>query len=321
MHVSAYRIRDAVWRDRHGLVDAGQLITGRFVAGLLPLTWIKARSSPWPETSPPMSMLVQTATAPPGSMQKLLHRTPPLPVDHGASQPTPETDALAALREHATPVRARRRQRLSLTGAHMDAAYIVRSGLLCIEAAAPGKHRQLLALFYPGDIIQNAFVPQLPAMTLSALGVAEVLRLPARNFDALLASDGALAAHVQRRLAEQHARAMLHAAVVGTLCGEERVVSLLIELALRVGMACAGGVACEMPLSRADTADYLALNADTLSRITSRLRGRGLLTQTARGRIVLPDWDGLCALSPFADALLALHAGAKRPPQGANVEA
>ncbi len=267
-----------------------------------------------------MSTLIQTATAPPGSMQKLLHRTPPPPVDHGASQPTAGTDALAALREHATLVRVRRRQRLSLASSQMEAAYIVRSGLLCIEAAAPGKHRQLLSIFYPGDIVQSAFVPQLPAVTLSALGVTEVLRLPARTFETLLASDAALAAHVQRRLAEQHARATLHAAVIGTLCGEDRVVSLLIELALRVGIECAGGVACEMMLSRADTADYLALNADTLSRITSRLRGRGLLTQTARGRIVLPDWEGLCALSPFAGALLALHAGAKRPPQAATVE-
>jgi CRP-like cAMP-binding protein len=267
-----------------------------------------------------MSTLVRTATATLQSMHNVLERTPPLPVDHGASQPTAEPDALAALREHATPVRARRRQRLSLTGAHMDAAYIVRSGLLCIEAAAPGKHRQLLTLFYPGDIIQNAFVPQLPAMTLSALGVAEVL-LCRRATSVRCWRAIPPAAHVQRRLAEQHARAMLHAAVVGTLCGEDRVVSLLIELALRVGIACAGGVACEMPLSRADTADYLALNADTLSRITSRLRGRGLLTQTARGRIVLPDWDGLCALSPFAGALLALHAGAKRPPQTAAAEA
>lgn len=225
------------------------------------------------------------------------------------------------MREHATPVRVRRRQRLLLASSQMEAVYIVRSGLLCVEAAAPGKHRQLLTLFYPGDIIRHAFVPELPALTLSALGVAEVLRLPVRNFDALLASDSALAAHVLRRLAEQHARAMLHAAIVGTLSGDERVASLLIELALRVGMACAGGVAYEVPLSRADIADYLALNADTLSRITSRLRARGLLTQTARGRIVLPDWEGLCALSPFAGALVALHAGAKRPPQAVTVEA
>lgn len=243
-------------------------------------------------------------------MHNVLQRTPPLPVDYVASQPAAETDAFAALRKHATLVRVRRRQRLPLASSQMEAAYIVRSGLLCIEAAAPGKHRQLLSIFYPGDIVQSAFVPQLPAITLSALGVAEVLRLPARAFETLLASDVALAAHVQRRLAEQHARATLHAAVVGTLCGEDRVVSLLIELALRIGMACAAGVTCEIPLSRADIADYLTLNADTLSRITSRLRSRGLLTQTARGRVVLPDWEGLCALSPFAGALVALHAGA-----------
>jgi CRP/FNR family transcriptional regulator len=252
-------------------------------------------------------------------MHNVLQRTPPLPVDYVASQPVAETDALAALRKHATPIRARRRQRLPLVNPQMEAVYIVRSGQLCVEAAAPGKHRQLLSIFYPGDIIRSAFVPELPALTLSALGVAEVLRVPVRTFDALLASDSAFAAHVLRRLAEQHARATLHAGIVGTLSGDERLASLLIEFALRIGMACAGGVAYEVPLSRADIADYLALNADTLSRITSRLRARGLLTQTVRGRIVLPDWEGLCALSPFAGALIALHAGAKRPPQGATV--
>src|SRR5262249_25403657 len=49
----------------------------------------------------------------------------------------------AALREHATPVRARRRQRLALDQAPSESVYIVRSGLLGIEAATPGKHRQL----------------------------------------------------------------------------------------------------------------------------------------------------------------------------------
>src|SRR4051794_26345562 len=103
-------------------------------------------------------------------------------------QPTPASTAACdvTLRQHATPVRARRRQRLALDQASADAVYVVRSGLLVIEAAAPGKHRQLLALFYPGDTVRRALVPDLPGISLSAMNVAEVWRMPLRNYEAML---------------------------------------------------------------------------------------------------------------------------------------
>lgn len=211
------------------------------------------------------------------------------------------------LREHATPVRARRRQRLALDPAPAEAVYIVRSGLLGIEAAAPGKHRQLLALFYPGDIVRRTLVPDLLGVTLSAMNVAEVWRLPPRSFEALLAANAEQNALAQRRLGEQHARATLHGSIVGGLSGDERFASLLIELGLRLGQAGPAGVSFESPLSRTDIADYLALNADTLSRITSRFKARGLLLHARSGHTVLPDWTALCAMSPVAAALLSLH--------------
>ena len=234
-----------------------------------------------------------------------------------APQPTPTSTGACdvTLRQHATPVRARRRQRLALDHAPAEAVYIVRSGLLVIEAAAPGKHRQLLALFYPGDIVRRALVPELPGVSLSAMNVAEVWRMPLRNYEAMLVAHAEHSTQAQRRLAEQNARATLHGSIVGALSGDERFASLLIELGLRLGRTGAAGVAFDSPLSRIDAADDLALNADTLSRITSRFKTRGLLQHARSGHTVLPDWNGLCALSSIADTLLALHT--PRPCQGA----
>jgi CRP/FNR family transcriptional regulator len=214
----------------------------------------------------------------------------------------------AAFREHATPVRARRRQRLALDPAPAESVYIVRTGMLGIEALAPGKHRQLLELFYPGDIIRRSLVPDLPGLTLTALSVTEVWRLPARSFDTLVAASADQSALVQRRLAEQHARATLHGSIVGALSGDERFASLLVELGLRLGAQGAGGVSFDVPLSRTDIADYLALNPDTLSRITSRFKARGLLQHARNGHTVLPAWDALASVSPVAATLQALHA-------------
>ena len=213
----------------------------------------------------------------------------------------------AGLREHATPVRARRRQRLALDHAPAESVYIVRSGLLSIEAATPGKHRQLLELFYPGDIIRRALVPDLPGLTLTALNVTEVWRLPARSYDALLASSPEQTSQAHRRLADQHARAMMHASIIGALSGDERFASFLVELGLRLGSPGATGISLEVPLSRTDIADYLALNPDTLSRITSRFKARGLLQHARNGHTVLPAWEALLCASPLAATLKALH--------------
>ncbi len=182
-----------------------------------------------------MTTLVQNAQ--PAAVSTAPHPQPTL-ASTGACDVT--------LRQHATPVRARRRQRLALDHAPAEAVYIVRSGLLVIEAAAPGKHRQLLALFYPGDIVRRALVPELPGVSLSAMNVAEVWRMPLRNYEAMLVAHAEHNTQAQRRLAEQNARATLHGSIIGALSGDERFASLLIELGLRLGRTGAAGVAFEL---------------------------------------------------------------------------
>jgi len=216
-------------------------------------------------------------------------------------------DPFGALRPRATLMRPRRHQQLSFTSGVAETVYIVRGGLLVVQATPPGKHRQLLALLYPGDIFRAAFIPPLPAAALSAVAACELWRLPATTFEAMLADESDLGRHLSCQLADQHARAIMHAAIIGGLSGEERVASFLIELAVRIGTPCANGTSFDMPLSRADIADYLALNPDTLSRIMSRLKGRGLLLQMGHNRAVVQDWDAMRAQSPVADALIALH--------------
>ena len=222
--------------------------------------------------------------------------------------PSSEPGPLAALRQHATAVRARRRQQLAFSTDKVENVYVVRSGLLVLHANGARQHEQILSLHYPGDIWRAGLAPPLPGMGLRAAWPSEVWRLPTERFETLIAADSVLALPLNLQLAEQHARTLLHVAAVGGLNGEERVVSFLIELGLRIGTGARDRLSFEMPLSRTDIAAYLALNADTLSRIVSRLKAKGLLAQTGRTRALLPDWEGLCALSPVASTVVALHA-------------
>lgn len=239
----------------------------------------------------------------------ITHRPPRPPRHDGptSAAAAPNEGLLAALKQRVTNVRARKRQQLVSAPGAPENVYVVRSGLLVLQTLSPGQRRQLLTLFYPNDIFAPASAPPLPGSVLSAVAASELWRLPARTFEALLSEDAELTHSICNRLADQHARAVLHTAIVGGLNGEERVASFLIELALRLGTPAAAGIIFAVPLSRTEIADYLALNADTLSRIMSRLKARGLVARTGRDCALVADWDGLCALSPVAGALAAAH--------------
>jgi CRP/FNR family transcriptional regulator, anaerobic regulatory protein len=220
---------------------------------------------------------------------------------------TPDDNRFASLGSRATLIRAKRGQQLALGTGATEAVYIVRSGLLVVQAAPPAKLRQLLALLYPGDIFRSTFAPPLPGTVLTAAGACDLWRLQAPIFETALSADAELGRRLGQQLADQQARKLMHVAIIGGMSGEERVASFLIELALRIGTNCAAGISFEIPLSRADIADYLALNPDTLSRIMSRLRARGVVSQPGRRLALVQNWNGLCALSPMAEALIALH--------------
>ena len=92
----------------------------------------------------------------------------------------------------------------------------------------------------------------------------------------------------------------------------DMLASLLLEQALVVGQPTPGGCTFDMPLSRIDMADYLALNPDTLSRHIARLKTLGVLTTPTRAKAIISDLAALHAMTPIADALTALHSKAER---------
>jgi len=61
-----------------------------------------------------------------------------------------------------------------------------------------------------------------------------------------------------------------------------------------------------LPISRTEIAQYLALNADTLSRLMSRFKTDGYISQKSRHQITLRDWRAIANLCPITPALLAL---------------
>jgi CRP/FNR family transcriptional regulator len=233
----------------------------------------------------------------------------PLPGDAlGESKGNRLAALQASLGVHASTIRTRHRQSITLRVEGSDAVFIVRAGTLTLNVTMPGTTRQVVAILFPGDVLRSGFAPSEAAATLTAVSAGELWRLRWPAFNELLAKDQSLASFYHDAINRQMARRAIHVAAIGHFDCQQKVATFLLELALLTGTPSqGGGVAFDMPLSRSDIADYLGLNADTLSRAMSRLKSAGVLTTTERNRAVLRDLRALSTLSPAARALIDLH--------------
>ena len=95
------------------------------------------------------------------------------------------------------------------------------------------------------------------------------------------------------------ARRSAHIAALGRLDGMERMSLFLADVARRVGRSRNGALHVSLPLSRDDIADYLGLNAETVSRLFSRIKKSGLAVFTSPTEFVVPDLDALERRTPL----------------------
>lgn len=212
-----------------------------------------------------------------------------------------------------TPLKLRARQRITLAPAQDDLIFAVQSGVITSRTAMATSTAGLITLYFPGDVMTAGAVPCFTERTLVAATAAEVLRFKSKPLIRMLTSDADLLAAYDRQRDRQLARAGIHAAVVATLDGPQRLAAFLIEMALEVGIASGTSIAIELPLTRTEIAQYLALNADTLSRLVSRFKADGLMTQKSRHQVSLKNWRAIADMCPVTPALIALERNRPSP--------
>lgn len=211
------------------------------------------------------------------------------------------------LAEHGTLVQTRPSQPLPLSIGGEETVFIVRMATLLFRVTLAENLRQGVTLLYPGDVFWSAYAPPGMAAHLIALTSGDVLRYRYESFSKLADANPDARHYFDRAVARQSARQAIHLAALGQLDSAQRLVTFLMELATHIGVPAPDGrIVFELPLSRSEVAEYLGLNADTLSRIMSRLRSQGLLTQPDRHTVFVRDLTALADLSPASAALMSL---------------
>ncbi len=262
--------------------------------------------SPMQPETPQMSLNDRTSAPPQKSRQNPLASSIPSASAHTF------VERLVALNSQAAGMRLRANQRLSMGTADDTNIFAIRSGVLLVRAALPHSLTPYLSLKFAGDVISPAAIPVLADRAIIATTACEVWRFKVGVLAEFMAAypDLVLAYEAQRN--HQAVRTALHTTIIGALDGHQRVAAFLIELAGQIGVPTGGSVLLDLPLSRVEIAQYLSLNADTLSRIMSRYKQEGLVSQTNRHRLILRDWKRLLDQCPIADAILATAPSAFR---------
>jgi CRP/FNR family transcriptional regulator len=208
-----------------------------------------------------------------------------------------------ALEAHATSIRTRRGQSLPLGLDGGETVFIVRTGVLMLELALPAGQRQIVGIFYPGDFLRSSFAPPHTGAAFMTAAPGEVWRLRLTGLETVAAGDPAVRRYLDEAIAGRMARQALHAVALGQFDCEQKVATLLLEFALRIGTRSGGGAVLELPFDRKHIAEYLGLNPDTLSRIMSRFTAARLIARSQRNRVVVRDLSKLAARSPVAGSL------------------
>ena len=183
-----------------------------------------------------------------------------------------------------TRMRFKRNEEVFGQGERADYIYRVVSGAARTIRFSNDGRRQILGFYLPGDVFGIECGAE---HTLSAEAVADAdIALVRRSLiDAAAKQDVAAAQALIGLIQRQLRSAQDHALVLGRKGAGERVAAFLLGLADRVAASCE----IDLPMSRADIADYLALTIETVSRAFTQLERDHTISLPSSRHVVVRD--------------------------------
>lgn len=207
--------------------------------------------------------------------------------DIGSGMAMPISDSIAlgpGLAVQGARMRFARNEEIFGEGEKADYVYRVVSGAVrTIRFTADGR-RQILSFHLPGDIF-GLEIGAAHSLTAEALADAEVALIRRSLIDAAAAENTQAAQALLRLMSAQLLKAQEHVLILGRKGAGERVAAFLLELGER--FAC--GREIDLPMSRADIADYLALTIETVSRAFTQMERERAIALPSSRHVVLRD--------------------------------
>lgn len=193
--------------------------------------------------------------------------------------------------------RLERGGKLYAVGSPRDSVYALRAGFLKVVVPdSEGCH--IVRFLLPGDVgALDAFAGGMHVTEAIALEDCEVCVIPAERIDLLAACNSAVARLELALLAAGLADADCHGAAIARLTASQRVARFLLDLSRRWGERGFSAKRFRLPMGRREIGEHLGLTMETVSRVLSDFRARGLV-ELRRSEIEIRAADLLRAEAP-----------------------
>lgn len=219
-------------------------------------------------------------------------------------------EQLAGFADIAQMIRLRPHQRVVTEGDPADYAFNIVSGAAKLVKALPDGRQQIVGFLLSGDFfglpVQGAYL-----YSVDAIGEARLCRFERARFEALLGRLPAVETALRERLIGDLAAAQEHMLSLGQKSALERLAGFLLQLSDRACRLSLPGNPVQLPMTRAEIADYLGLTLETVSRTFGRLKDQGLIAVRGRHEITLEAMDRLEELAQGDDGVSTV-----RPKEG-----
>ncbi|UCH76062.1 MAG: helix-turn-helix domain-containing protein [Rhodospirillales bacterium] len=173
-------------------------------------------------------------------------------------------------------------------GEAADYLFNVTGGAVKLYKLLPDGRRQITGFLFAGDFLGIAMNEKY-AYSAEALGRVSLCRFPRRKLESLLDEfpklEKRLLGMASNELVQAHDQILL----LGRKTAQEKIVSFLLSLSDRAAKRSSERSPIELPMGRADIADYLGLTTETVSRTITHLKRDGLIRLLQGGRVDLPD--------------------------------
>lgn len=161
------------------------------------------------------------------------------------------------------------------------------AGVLRIATINGTGRRRIVAFLYPGDALSTRWLCD-EAWSLEGVTTGTLISCPQTVVNRLVTDDPDGALHLLMDAERQLVDILRQRSLVAPRYAAERLAGFLLCLADRWGAWSADGAAVvDLPMSRSDVADHLALTVETVSRALTRLRLDGLIALPSARRLVL----------------------------------
>lgn len=173
----------------------------------------------------------------------------------------------------------------------------VMRGVVKLSKVLEDGRQQLVGLQFAPDFLGRLYGSESP-VTAEAASDVELCVVPKRALEAMVADKPAL----EHRLMQQTLRELDQArdwmVTLGRKTAQEKVASFLYLIATHADpMANRNSARFELPLTRADIADFLGLTIETVSRQITKLRQSGAVGITNNRTVDVPDLERLRVLA------------------------